>query len=75
MNFDWLLGKRYKYRVCLIANGRHPYLKGNELDFFEGKRKKYVFVEARSWNDAERVALQRGPGFPCWSYHVEAIDR
>ena len=66
--------KRFPYRVTVHLNGRHPYLKGNELD---GETRDVVLtVPAKDWNDAERQALSAAAGMPrMWSWHVKSIER
>lgn len=66
--------KRYPYSVLMHLNGRHPYLKGPELDY--PTRDIVVVVHARDWCDAEKQAFRNVPrDKPFWSAHVRTITR
>jgi hypothetical protein len=63
---------RAAYRVVVHLDGRHPYLKGNELDY--ETRDVELTVPARSWNDAANVALEASFKMAAWSYSVRSIS-
>lgn len=65
---------RYPYEVTMHLNGRHPYLKSKRLDY--PTRDIVISVAARSFNDAEKIALRSKPeNEPAWSWSVKAVRR
>lgn len=66
--------KRYLYGVQVHLNGRHPYLKSNELDY--PSRDVELLVPAKDWNDAEKQALEAASSLPDkWSWQVTSMAR
>lgn len=65
-----------EFMVRLELDGRHPYLKGNELDYPDSHED--VLVLAKDWNDAADKALRIGTRQPAWRrrvWRVTAVPR
>ncbi len=66
--------KLYPYEVTVHLSGRHPYLKGHELDGVT--RDVVLTVPAKDWNQAERQALDATASLPDkWSWWVKSIEK
>lgn len=60
------------YKVKVHINGRHPYLKSNELDY--ETRDVELTVPAKNWNGAADVALRTSMRLAGWSFRVTSIE-
>lgn len=71
--------KRYPYVVTVKITGRHPYLRDDSLDMFEGFKYEYVHVMATGFDDAVKrcfgtywnpASLVKTKG---WAYAVVSV--
>ena len=66
-------GKKSPYTVTIHIDGRHPYLKTNELDY--ESRDVRAVVMAKNWNDAAYNGLQVAFALDGWAYSVKSIEQ
>lgn len=69
--FECFRKRKKIFTVVVHVNGRHPYLKSNELD--RPSRDVEFVVPARDWNDAAEQAILGTAGLNGYRYNVKSI--
>lgn len=69
-----MFGKKYPYIVTVKITGRHPYLRDDSLDMFEGFKTEYVHVMAKGHDDAiKRVFNKSLVKTKGWAYTAISV--